>query len=61
MADKDDELADYTITDSDGVERQYQLTAKDAKERGGKAVSAPDTKARTPQNKAVTPDDKAKG
>lgn len=54
----DDELADYLVTDADGVERQYQLTAEDAKARGGKPLNA---KARTPQNKAVTPGNKSKG
>lgn len=54
---KDDELDVYTVTDADGIERQYQLTAADAKARGGKAT----TKAREPQNKAVTPENKTKG
>lgn len=56
----EDDLADYRVTDADGVERQYQLTAKDAKARGAVPVNAPETKARTPQNKAVTPDNKSK-
>jgi hypothetical protein len=61
MTENNDALADYKVTDADGVERQYQLTAKDAKERGGVAVNAPEKKARTPQDKAVTPKNKTKG
>jgi hypothetical protein len=57
MADED-ELGVYTVTEEDGTERQYQLTAKQAKERGGVAV---ETKQKTPDNKAVTPENKTKG
>jgi len=60
MSDQE-QLSDYRVVDADGVERQYQLTAKEAKARGGKAVTAPAENARTPQNKAVTPENKAKG
>jgi hypothetical protein len=56
MADED-ALSIYTITESDGTERQYQLTAKQAKELGGKLAK----QAEPPQNKAATPSNKAKG
>lgn len=56
----DNSLADYRVIDADGVERQYQLTADEAKARGGTAVDAA-AKGRTPANKAVTPDNKSKG
>jgi hypothetical protein len=46
----EDDLDIYTVTEN-GTERQYQLTAKQAKELGA-------TKAKTPQNKAVTPENK---
>lgn len=55
---KGDELGIYTATDADGVERTYQLTADEAKARGAKAASQPETKARTPQNKAAAPETK---
>jgi hypothetical protein len=53
MADEDD-LDIYTVTEADGTERQYQLTAKQAKERGA-------VKSKTPQNKEATPSNKSKG
>ena len=52
---ENEELSEYTVTDSDGVARQYLLTAADAKARGAKSVNG---KARTPANKAVTPENK---